>query len=89
MKDHRSAIGRVLLLAILLVLLPAPFASQADSTVRYVGVDTPEMGFAQKIAHCILFMDERRIIEEGAPNTFFRYPRQGRARLFLRKIVVH
>ncbi len=58
-------------------------------TVRYVGVDTPEMGFAQKIAHCILFMDERRIIEEGAPNTFFRYPRQGRARLFLRKIVVH
>jgi ABC-type polar amino acid transport system ATPase subunit len=52
-------------------------------------VVTHEMGFAQKIAHCILFMDERRIIEEGAPNTFFRYPRQGRARLFLRKIVVH
>ncbi len=67
MKDHRIAIGRVLLLAILLVLLPAPFASQADSatvqvvrvidgdtirvccvfgdrvTVRYVGVDTPEI----------------------------------------------
>jgi micrococcal nuclease len=72
MKDHRLAVGRVFLLATLLVLLPAPFASQADSatvqvvrvidgdtiqvccvfgdrvTVRYVGVDTPEIHHPMK-----------------------------------------
>ena len=32
MKDYRIALGRVFLLAALLALLPAPVASQGDST---------------------------------------------------------
>ena len=72
MKDHQLAVGRVLLLAPLLALLPAPVASQGGSasvqvvrvidgdtiqvccvfgdrvTVRYVGVDTPEIHHPMK-----------------------------------------
>ncbi len=44
MKDHGIAIGRVLLLATLLALLPAPVTSQGDSTtlqvVRVIDGDT-------------------------------------------------
>jgi len=44
MKDYRIAVGRVFLLATLLALLPAPVASQGDSTtvqvVRVVDGDT-------------------------------------------------
>ena len=36
MKDHKIAVGRVFLLAALLVLLPAPVASQGDSAVIQV-----------------------------------------------------
>ena len=36
MKDHAIAVGRVFLLATLLALLPAPVASQADSTTVQV-----------------------------------------------------
>ncbi len=48
-----------------------------------------EMGFAKKVAHRILFMDEGRIVEEGAPDTFFSHPREERTRLFMSKILVH
>ncbi len=44
MKDHRIAVGRVFLLAALVVLLPTPVTSQGDSTtvqvVRVIDGDT-------------------------------------------------
>jgi ABC-type polar amino acid transport system ATPase subunit len=52
-------------------------------------VVTHEMGFAKKVAHRIIFMDEGRIIEEGTPETFFAQPRNERTRIFLSKILVH
>jgi polar amino acid transport system ATP-binding protein len=52
-------------------------------------VVTHEMGFARKVAHRILFMDEGRIIEEAPPQTFFAQPRSERTRLFLSKILSH
>jgi polar amino acid transport system ATP-binding protein len=52
-------------------------------------VVTHEMGFAKKVSHRIIFMDEGRIIEEGTPETFFARPKSGRTRTFLSKILVH
>lgn len=52
-------------------------------------VVTHEMGFAKKVSHRILFMDEGRIIEEGTPETFFASPKNERTRIFLSKILIH
>jgi len=52
-------------------------------------VVTHEMGFARKVSHRIIFMDEGRIIEEGTPETFFAQPKSDRTRTFLSKILVH
>jgi len=52
-------------------------------------VVTHEMGFAKKVSHRIIFMDEGRIIEEGTPETFFIQPKSERTRTFLSKILVH
>ncbi len=52
-------------------------------------VVTHEMGFAKKVAHRIIFMDEGRIVEEAGPQTFFAQPKEERTRIFLSKILVH
>ena len=52
-------------------------------------VVTHEMGFAKKVAHRIIFMDEGRIVEEGGPEAFFANPKEERTRAFLNKILVH
>ncbi|HSB80177.1 MAG TPA: amino acid ABC transporter ATP-binding protein [Candidatus Methylomirabilis sp.] len=52
-------------------------------------VVTHEMGFAKKVAHRIIFMDEGRIVEEGDPQRFFASPKEERTRTFLSKILVH
>jgi ABC-type polar amino acid transport system ATPase subunit len=52
-------------------------------------VVTHEMGFAKKVAHRIIFMDEGRIVEEAEPQTFFAQPKEERTRAFLSKILVH
>ena len=52
-------------------------------------VVTHEMGFAKKVSHRIIFMDEGSIIEEGIPGTFFTQPKSERTKIFLSKILVH
>jgi polar amino acid transport system ATP-binding protein len=52
-------------------------------------VVTHEMGFARKVSHRIIFMDEGLIVEEGSPETFFIQPKSDRTRTFLSKILVH
>jgi polar amino acid transport system ATP-binding protein len=52
-------------------------------------VVTHEMGFAKKVAHRIIIMDEGRIVEEGGPEEFFAHPKEERTRAFLSKILVH
>jgi polar amino acid transport system ATP-binding protein len=52
-------------------------------------VVTHEMGFARKVAHRVVFMDEGRIVEQGAPDAFFDHPKHERTRLFLSKILAH
>jgi polar amino acid transport system ATP-binding protein len=52
-------------------------------------VVTHEMGFARKVAHRVVFMDEGRIVEDGTPDVFFERPRHERTRLFLSKVLSH
>ena len=52
-------------------------------------VVTHEMGFARKVAHRVIFMDEGRIIEDAKKEDFFGTPRSDRAQLFLSKILHH
>ena len=52
-------------------------------------VVTHEMGFARRVSHRIVFMDEGRIVEIGAPQSFFAAPRHERLKAFLSKILSH
>ena len=52
-------------------------------------VVTHEMGFARRVAHRIVFMDEGRIIEQNPPEKFFAEPETERAQQFLGKILSH
>jgi glutamate/aspartate transport system ATP-binding protein len=52
-------------------------------------VVTHEMGFARRVAHRVIFMDEGRIIEDATKQDFFGKPRSGRAQQFLSKILHH
>jgi len=52
-------------------------------------VVTHEMGFARKVAHRVVFMDEGRIIEDAPTPDFFAKPRSDRAQVFLSKILQH
>jgi glutamate/aspartate transport system ATP-binding protein len=52
-------------------------------------VVTHEMGFARKVAHRVIFMDQGRIVEDAKKDDFFGKPRSERAQLFLSKILSH
>ncbi|WFU26959.1 amino acid ABC transporter ATP-binding protein [Bradyrhizobium sp. CB1717] len=48
---------------------------------------THEMGFARQVADRVIFMAEGRIVEEAAPESFFKNPRHDRTRKFLGEIL--
>src|SRR6266542_1979332 len=50
---------------------------------------THEMGFARKVAHRVVFMDQGQIVEEAKTDEFFGSPRSERAQQFLSKILHH
>jgi general L-amino acid transport system ATP-binding protein len=52
-------------------------------------VVTHEMGFANKVADRVIFMDEGEIIEQNVPKTFFTNPSNKRTKLFLSQILDH
>jgi glutamate/aspartate transport system ATP-binding protein len=52
-------------------------------------VVTHEMGFARKVAHRVIFMDQGEIVEDAATENFFGKPRSERAVHFLSKILHH
>lgn len=52
-------------------------------------VVTHEMGFARKVAHRVVFMDEGKIVEDAKTEEFFSAPKSERARQFLSKILSH
>ncbi|MFP1761408.1 amino acid ABC transporter ATP-binding protein [Lonsdalea quercina] len=50
-------------------------------------VVTHEMGFARKVAHRVIFMDEGKIVEDTRKEDFFTNPKSERAKDFLAKIL--
>ena len=50
-------------------------------------VVTHEMGFARKVAHRVIFMDEGKIVEDTPKDEFFNNPKSDRAKDFLAKIL--
>ena len=50
---------------------------------------THEMGFARRVAHRVVFMDEGQVVEEATPQAFFTAPQSDRGRQFLSKILTH
>jgi glutamate/aspartate transport system ATP-binding protein len=52
-------------------------------------VVTHEMGFARKVAHRVIFMDEGEIVEDATKEAFFTEAKSERAQQFLSKILQH
>ncbi|MFO1314535.1 MAG: amino acid ABC transporter ATP-binding protein [Burkholderiales bacterium] len=50
---------------------------------------THEMGFARKVSHRVIFMDQGKIVEDATKEDFFGKPRSERAQQFLAKILQH
>ena len=49
-------------------------------------VVTHEMGFARDVASRVIFIDERNIMEDSDPKTFFEQPKNQRLKEFLSKV---
>jgi general L-amino acid transport system ATP-binding protein len=52
-------------------------------------VVTHEMGFANRVADRVIFMDEGMIVEQNTPREFFENPKSERTKLFLSQILAH
>jgi len=50
-------------------------------------VVTHEMGFAREVADRVLFLDQGRILEQGAPQEVLKNPKNERTRDFLRRVI--
>lgn len=102
-QQQRVAIARALAMRPKLMLFDEPTSALDPETVNEVldvmaglardGMTmicvTHEMGFARKVADCILFMDEGQILEDTDPDSFFTNPHTDRAKDFLGKILAH
>ena len=51
-------------------------------------VVTHEMGFARRVANRVVFMEEGRVLEEGASETIFTSPKEKRTQEFINRISV-
>ncbi len=52
-------------------------------------VVTHEMGFANKVADKVIFMDDGMILEEGTPSQIFSSPKEPRTKTFIDKVLTH
>jgi polar amino acid transport system ATP-binding protein len=50
-------------------------------------IATHEMGFARDVAHRVAFLEDGRILEQGAPEQMFSEPREAATRTFLDRII--
>ena len=47
---------------------------------------THEIGFAQKVASCLIFIDKGRIEQDGDPSSLISHPPSDRLREFLQHV---
>src|ERR1043165_9396208 len=102
-QQQRVAIARALAMDPIAMLFDEPTSAldpEMISEVLDVMVDlaregmtmmvvTHEMGFARKVAHRVIFMDQGEIVEDANKDDFFGSPRSDRAQKFLAKILSH
>lgn len=99
-QQQRVAIARALAMQPRVLLFDEP-TSALDPELRHevlqvmralaadgmtMMVVTHEMGFARRMAHRVVFMDEGELVEEGQPAAFFASPETERARRFLARL---
>jgi len=66
------------------VLLVMKDLAQSGMTMIVV---THEMGFASEVSDRVVFMDDGKILEEAAPDEFFKNPKHERAQQFLKEVL--
>jgi general L-amino acid transport system ATP-binding protein len=100
-QQQRVAIARALCMNPKIMLFDEPTSSLDPEMVKEVLdtmtalasegmtmiVVTHEMGFAQRVADKVVFMDNGEVVEAGDPEQFFCAPRQERARQFLSRLL--
>ena len=102
-QQQRVAIARALAMDPLAMLFDEPTSALDPEMINEVldvmtelakegmtmMVVTHEMGFARRIAHRVIFMDQGEIVEDARKEDFFGTPRSERAQHFLSKILHH
>src|ERR1043166_5402518 len=102
-QQRRVAIARALAMQPKIMLLDEPTSALDPEMINEVldvmtalareGMTmmcvTHEMGFARRVAHRVVFMDNGEVVEEGTPDEFFRAPKSDRGKQFLSKILTH
>jgi len=102
-QQQRVAIARALAMAPKVMLFDEPTSALDPEMINEVlevmtdlardgmtmVVVTHEMGFARRVAHRVVFMDQGQIIEANDPERFFAAPESSRAQQFLSKILSH
>jgi ABC-type polar amino acid transport system ATPase subunit len=102
-QQQRVAIARALAMDPKLMLFDEPTSALDPEMIREVldvmrdlardgmtmVVVTHEMGFAREVCDRIVFIDAGRIVEEAAPDEFFRAAKSPRAKEFVDKIIHH
>ena len=100
-QQQRVAIARALAMQPRIMLFDEPTSALDPEMIKEVldvmldlakagmtmVVVTHEMGFARQVAHRVLFMDEGRLVEQGAPAQIFDAPREERTRRFLSNVL--
>lgn len=102
-QQQRVAIARALAMDPIVMLFDEPTSALDPEMVSEVldvmvelahegmtmMVVTHEMGFARKVAHRVIFMDQGAIVEDTTKEAFFASARSERAQQFLSKILSH
>lgn len=102
-QQQRVAIARALAMQPKIMLFDEPTSALDPEMINEVlevmtdlardgmtmAVVTHEMGFARRVAHRVVFMDQGQIIEASEPEKFFAAPQSPRAQQFLSKILSH
>ena len=102
-QQQRVAIARALALDPICMLFDEPTSALDPEMINEVlevmtalardgmtmMVVTHEMGFARRVAHRVVFMDQGQIVEDAPKEEFFGSPRSERAQQFLSKILQH
>lgn len=102
-QQQRVAIARALAMDPIAMLFDEPTSALDPEMIKEVldvmvrlaqdgmtmMVVTHEMGFARRVAHRVIFMDQGRIVEDRPKDDFFKDPGTDRARQFLSKILAH